>query len=246
MIRHMFLGSLPDFVFEKTQELTKELDEFRTRLYENNEIDFCMPFYDLEYRENFERELQEWFDDDYRSDGAFANFSEAEKKFLLDVYDAFNFKDFLNFNTLKEDEKTKEKALMHIEYPPNSFYEGLYKYNKALFEKELFSHNDIDLIIEAKFHTLHKKLFVSFEDKIKELEKTLPLFKIQNEKELDFILTKYPLSAISFEYLPHLKNEVKEPNLFSDEELKPSKQNIEIKSYDEIMEAKLRKRGIFK
>ncbi|EAL3991266.1 hypothetical protein A9746_08695 [Campylobacter upsaliensis] len=47
--------------------------------------------------------------------------------------------------------------------------------------------------------------------------------------------------------LPELKDkyETKEPNLFNDEELKPSKQSVEIKSYDEIMEAKLRKRGKF-
>ncbi|EAH4720899.1 hypothetical protein D6H77_08785, partial [Campylobacter upsaliensis] len=101
-------------------------------------------------------------------------------------------------------------------------------------------------LIEAKFHTLHKKVFALFEAKIKDLDE-MELFQPTKEEELKLILKHYPLSKIDFCFLPELKDkyETKEPNLFNDEELKPSKQSIEIKSYDEIMEAKLRKRGKF-
>ncbi|EKM3878364.1 hypothetical protein PUT20_001319 [Campylobacter upsaliensis] len=100
--------------------------------------------------------------------------------------------------------------------------------------------------IEAKFHTLHKKVFALFEAKIKDLDE-MELFQPTKEEELKLILKHYPLSKIDFCFLPELKDkyETKEPNLFNDEELKPSKQSVEIKSYDEIMEAKLRKRGKF-
>ncbi|EOW6272751.1 hypothetical protein ACOZNZ_001668 [Campylobacter upsaliensis] len=234
MPREMFKNTISKFIYAKTKTICDELWDFRAKLInEENLPTSFFPRYDMEYIGNYGRKLEQWLNDDSRNDGAFVSFSADEKKFLLDVYDKLTFGGFLSFNDYKESEDYAERALKWLtDYTvaDEIFYKKLYENNKALFEKDVSPEVTCYLadLIEAKFHTLHKKVFALLE-------------------ELKLILKHYPLSKIDFSFLPELKDkyETKEPNLFNDEELKPSKQSIEIKSYDEIMEAKLRKRGKF-
>ncbi|ELC3857936.1 hypothetical protein RJF34_001702 [Campylobacter jejuni] len=252
MPREMFKNTISKFIYAKTKTICDELWDFRAKLInEENLPTSFFPRYDMEYIGNYGRKLEQWLNDDSRNDGAFVSFSADEKKFLLDVYDKLTFGGFLSFNGYKENEDYAERALKWLtDYTvaDEIFYKKLYENNKALFEKDVSPEVTCYLadLIEAKFHTLYKKVFALFEAKIKDLDE-MELFQPTKEEELKLILKHYPLSKIDFCFLPELKDkyETKEPNLFNDEELKPSKQSIEIKSYDEIMEAKLRKRGKF-
>lgn len=255
MPREVFKNTINDFIYAKTKTICDELWDFRAKLInEENLPTSFFPHYDIEYIGNYGRKLEQWFNDDSANDGAFVSFSADEKKFLLDVYDKITFGGFLRYNNYKENEDYAERALKWLtDYTvaDEIFYKKLYENNKALFEKDVFYHNIkvtcyLADLIEDKFHTLHKKVFTLFEAKIKNLDE-MELFQPKKEEELKLILKHYPLSKIDFSFLPELKDkyETKEPNLFNDEELKPSKQSVEIKSYDEIMEAKLRKRGKF-
>ncbi|WP_270985590.1 hypothetical protein [Campylobacter helveticus] len=174
MIRHLFLDSIGDYVLEKTHKVAKELDDLRTKLCEENDV--FLPYFDEEYQDDFQRELEFWFNDNYSSNVAFANFSKEETAFLTSIYYYFDMDEFLEFDAIRK--KYGKRALRHIKHAPEFFHIELYIDNKDFFNEKLDVNDTRNFpkmadLVEESFYPLHQKLYALFEDKVRELEKSL-------------------------------------------------------------------------
>lgn len=156
-----------------------------------------------------------------------------KREFVFDIYQTMEFDDFYEISQYKKKYKNNNGFGKFFHYgeiteeereeKAKEFLLSFYPKHQALFRN--LNQENIHIEMEKLFFKIHNHFYNNFKEAILAFKVCLDE-KYFEGKNID---------------IEDKENNLKEPCLFNEEELKPSTQ--EVKSYDEIMERRIRKKG---